>query len=92
MTLLENRDDLGRDGRESAEGSLAEPMHQIEPDSRPTILIAGGFERVEALARCAEKAGLRCVGRVALDGVAETLARICELDLVLRSPAPTRKR
>ncbi|MBT2188464.1 MarR family transcriptional regulator [Sphingobium nicotianae] len=80
MAVLKDRDET--DFRSHA-GMLADALARITPDDRPTVLIAGMEERAVAMASWAERGGLRCVGRVGLDGIADRLMRICALDLIL---------
>lgn len=61
--------------------SLATP--RIAPDDRPTILIAGLPSRAGPLGDWAERAGLRCIGRIGLDEVAARLGCTIAVDLIL---------
>lgn len=76
--------DVGRHGEAGGcEAPLAEPETRIAPDGRPTVLIVGAQPQREALARWAERAGLRCIGRIGLDAAAGRLAQTISLDLLL---------
>lgn len=68
-----------------APASTAADRHPapIVPDERPTLLIAGHAAAAAELAAWGERAGLRCVGTVGLDGIAARLALMVAVDLIL---------
>jgi hypothetical protein len=68
---------------EAGDGWLAAPDQRIEVDRRATLLIVGADARRDTLARWSERAGLRCLGRVALEDAAEQLSRAVAIDLIL---------
>ncbi len=55
----------------------------IEPDERPTILVAGPAEQASALARWAASSGWRSIGAVDLSAVGPRLAQTIAVDLIL---------
>jgi hypothetical protein len=93
MTVLSEHGEAGRsmnDCMDDGAGPVAvlakplvEPAGFLQPDDRPTLLIVADNGRAEVIARWAERAGLRCVGSVALESASERLARTALLDLVL---------
>jgi hypothetical protein len=89
MAMLDDRTDVdGAAGcnaltSEAATGWLEQPARRIENDGRPVMLAIGCADRADALGRWAERAGLRCIGRVGLDHAADRLAQMAALDLIL---------
>ena len=59
------------------------PAQWIEPDERPTILVAGPPERAGELANWASRAGWRNIGTVDLAAVGPRLAQTVAVDLIL---------
>lgn len=64
-------------------GALAGPIAHVAVDTRPTVLLVGDGRTTTALAGWAERAGLRCVGRITPEAAAERLGRTVALDLIL---------
>jgi len=58
------------------------PAPFIQRDNRPTLLMAGPAETLAPLGRWADRAGLRCVGAVALEALAERLTLTVAVDLI----------
>lgn len=84
MTWLDNGDEAGAEPvMVAGDGWLAAPEQHIAVDRRPTLLIVGAAARADVLARWGERAGLRNLGRVALEDAAERLSRAAALDLIL---------
>ncbi len=63
--------------------ALAGPLAHVEVDTRPTVLLVGDGQATAVLADWAERAGLRCIGRIAPEDAAERLARTAMLNLIL---------
>lgn len=74
---------LGVGASETKAGRLSGPVSRIEIDNRPTMLAIGEQDRTDQLIRWGERAGLRTLGRIALDDAADRLSRISALDLIL---------
>jgi DNA-binding MarR family transcriptional regulator len=55
----------------------------IALDPRPTVLVAADSHASAQLGGWAERAGLRCVGQIALDALADRLALMVGVDLIL---------
>lgn len=89
MTLLNGaeRDEAGRSEADNPMvdqmAVLARPQECLQPDTRPTLLVIGDPGRADAIALWAERAGLRCLGRVAPEVAAARLGSTIALDLVL---------
>ena len=81
-TGARTRDEGGNGRLAAASAGMGRPSPFIALDNRPTALIAGAGER-HILETWAERAGLRCVGAVALDELPERLSRTVAVDLVL---------
>lgn len=69
--------------RGAGDGELIEPVERVQSDKRPTLLLVGEGPAAEALADRAARAGLRCVGRVTPEAVAQRLALTVSLDVIL---------
>ncbi|HWJ69440.1 MAG TPA: MarR family transcriptional regulator [Sphingobium sp.] len=62
---------------------LVGPLERVHVDRRPTMLLVGAGAAGEHLVNWATRAGLRCVGQVAPEAVAERLGKTVSLDLIL---------
>ncbi len=86
MTWIAAERDVGSadpDARPNQARDEQAPAPFIQRDDRPTLLMAGTPDALAPLGQWAERAGLRCVGAVALEGLAERLALMVAVDLIL---------
>lgn len=80
---------IGRSGQMDSDGDMpgyagiAAPAAFIACDDRATALIAGPAGTMAQLSGWAERAGLRCIGAVELDDIANRLAMTVAVDLIL---------
>jgi DNA-binding MarR family transcriptional regulator/ActR/RegA family two-component response regulator len=63
--------------------STSTQPQSIEPDIRPTVLVAGPGETAAGLASLAERAGFRSIGSVSLQDVAQRLTQLIAVDFIL---------